>query len=249
MHHPFLAGKTNARCRIRLFCLPYAGAGSSRYFRWAKESPEEIDVCPILLPGRESRLAEPPYCKMDDLSMALSEALESALDRPFAIFGHSMGALIGFELARQLRADFGANPIHLFVSGYRAPHLPHTEPRLHGLSAGEFVIRIRGLQDAPDEVTRNEEFMELMMPTLRADLTLCETYRYRPGEPLSCPISAFGGRNDRRVKEAHLSAWAEHSSVAFSLRILEGGHLFLNECEQQLVRFIFEDLTKTVESR
>jgi medium-chain acyl-[acyl-carrier-protein] hydrolase len=249
MHHPFLAGKTNSRCQVRLFCLPYAGAGASRYFRWATEFPEEINVCPILLPGREGRISEPPYTEMDDLVSALSQALAPELDRPFAIFGHSMGALIGFELARLIRRDFGATPVHLFASGYRAPHLPHNESKLHYLAAGDFSLRIRSLQDAPDEATGNEEFMALMLPTLRADLKLCETYRYRHDRPLNCPVSAFGGLNDRQVKELDLAAWAKHSTAAFTLRMMRGGHLFLNERESNIVRFIFEDLSSRVESR
>jgi len=249
MHHPFLAGKANSRCQVRLFCLPYAGAGSSRYFRWAAEFPEEIDVRPLLLPGREGRIGERPYSNMDDLASALSLALVPELDRQFAIFGHSMGALVGFELARRLRRDFGATPMHLFASGYRAPHLPHTEPKLHHLSASDFFLRIRGMQDTPDEATRNEEFMELMLPTLRADLKLCETYCYSPDHPLNCPISAFGGFNDRRVKESDLAAWAEHSTVSFRLRMMQGGHLFLNERESDIIRFIFDGLSSRVESR
>jgi medium-chain acyl-[acyl-carrier-protein] hydrolase len=249
MHHPFSAGKTSSRRQVRLFCLPYAGAGASRYFRWATEFPKNIKVCPILLPGREGRIGEPPYTEMADLVSALSVALAPELDRPFAIFGHSMGALIGFELARRLRRDFGATPLHLFASGYRAPHLPHNEPKLHDLAAGDFFLHIRGLQDAPDEATGNEEFMALMLPTLRADLKLCETYRYRPDRPLNCPISAFGGLNDRRVKKPDLAAWAEHSTAAFTLRMMQGGHLFLNERESNIIRFIFEDLSSRVEGR
>jgi medium-chain acyl-[acyl-carrier-protein] hydrolase len=249
MGHSFLVGKMNSLSRLRLFCLPYAGAGSSRYFRWAADFPEEIEVCPILLPGREGRIDEPPYRDIDDLTEELSRALAPSLDRPFAIFGHSMGALIGFELARKLRRDFNTIPAHLFVSGYRGPQLPHTEPKLHNLAHGDFIARIRSMQDAQDEATQNVELMELMLPTLRADLQLCETYQCRAESPLECPIGAFGGMSDRRVKEQHLAAWSEQTSVHFNLRMMRGGHLYLNEQEAELIRSLCEDLAREVASR
>jgi medium-chain acyl-[acyl-carrier-protein] hydrolase len=239
----FMAGGSNPNAQLRLFCLPYAGAGASRYFRWASCFPPEIDVCPVLLPGREGRIGEDPFTSMDDLLPALVEELAPELKRPFAIFGHSMGALIGFELARRFRRELGSAPVCLFVSGHRAPHLRMSGPIFHGLPADEFAAQIRQMQDAPDEAVWNREYMELMLPTMRADFRLCETYAYRAEAPLEYPILAFGGLRDSRVREPDLAAWAAHTIGAFSLRMFPGGHLFLNECESDVVRSIVGDLS------
>jgi medium-chain acyl-[acyl-carrier-protein] hydrolase len=239
----FMAGRSNPNAQLRLFCLPYAGAGASRYFRWASCFPPGIEVCPVLLPGREGRIAEDPFTRMDDLLPALVEALAPELQCPFAIFGHSMGALIGFELSRRLRRDLGSAPVCLFVSGHRAPHLRMSGPIFHGLPADEFAVQIRQMQDAHEEVVWNQEYMELMLPTMRADFKLCETYAYQADVPLECPILAFGGLHDRRVREPDLAAWAAQTEGAFSLRMFPGGHLFLNECESDVVRSIVGDLS------
>ena len=188
-------------------------------------------------------MSEEPFTTMTALVPTLAEALAAELERPFAIFGHSMGALIGFELARQLRRQFGAAPVRLFASGFRAPHIPLAEPLLHRLPADDFSRRIRELQDAPKEAVWNDEYMRLMLPTLRADLALCETYDYCAEERLGCAISALGGLHDQRVKEADLVAWAEHTSVAFTLRMFQGSHLFLNDCEIDVTRSIVDDLS------
>jgi medium-chain acyl-[acyl-carrier-protein] hydrolase len=238
----FMTGRSNPNAQLRLLCLPYAGAGASRYFRWAACFPREIEVCPVLLPGRESRICEDPFTCMDDLVPALLDALAPELHCPFAIFGHSMGALIGFELARRLRRELGASPVRLFASGHRAPQLKMSGPIYHTLPADEFAVRLRQLQDTGEQIVLNQEYMDLMLPTLRADFKLCETYEYGAEAALDCPILAFGGLRDRRVREPDLAAWAAQTSGAFSLRMFPGGHLFLNECEAEVVHAIIADL-------
>jgi medium-chain acyl-[acyl-carrier-protein] hydrolase len=188
-------------------------------------------------------MEEQPFTEMNALVTDLAEAIGRKMDRPFTIFGHSMGALIGFEVARRLRREFSRVPLRIFVSGYRAPHLPLVEPILHHLPADEFSRRIRQLQDVPTEAVWNDEYMNLMIPTLRADLKLCETYEYHAEPPMECPITAFGGVNDKRVKESDLAAWAEHSSGAFTLRMFQGGHLFLNDNEPEVSQSIVSDLS------
>jgi medium-chain acyl-[acyl-carrier-protein] hydrolase len=131
MPNPYLARPLDPRALVRIFCLPYAGAGASRYFRWNSYFPSNVQVCPILLPGREARLKDPPFSDMQTLVYALAEALLTALDRPYVVFGHSMGALIGFELAHCLRRERQCTPVHLFVSGHRAPHLPDAMDPMH----------------------------------------------------------------------------------------------------------------------
>lgn len=158
---------------------------------------------------------------------ALSGALGPWMDKPFAFFGHSMGALIGFEFARHLRRHGRELPLHLFVSGFRAPQLRDPGPPMHDLPDAELIERLRGLKGTPEESLRDPELMGLFLPTVRADLKFCETYVYQDEPPLDCPISAYGGASDDRVSERELSAWAAQTSRAFSLRIFAGGHFYI----------------------
>ncbi|MGH9396576.1 MAG: thioesterase II family protein [Terriglobia bacterium] len=243
----FLSRRPNPDAQLRLFCLPYAGAGASRYFRWASYFPPEIEICPVLLPGREGRINEQAFTDLNSLVEALTEALVPEMDRPFALFGHSMGALISFELTRSLRRSPNLLPIHLFASGHRAPQIPAPAARLHGLPWPEFVDRMSMLEGAPEEIIAHPEYMDLILPTLRADFELCESYVYKADTPLQCPISALGGLEDRKISRDGLSAWAEQTSSTFVLRTFPGGHLYLNDCEGQVVRSITMDLSHTLE--
>ena len=239
----WLNSRSSSDSRLRLFCLPYAGTGASRYFRWTSLLPATIEICPILLPGREGRIGEQPLTDMNTMLNALVRELEPERERPFALFGHSMGALIGFELARRLRQEFEVNPVRLFVSAHRAPHLPRSQPALHQLPDDQLRERLRQLQDGPEEMMQNDEYMQLMLPTLRADLQLCETYVHTSEPPLGCAISALGGIGDWRLSKSDLMAWDKHTSGAFTLRMFPGGHLFLNDCEADVTRSIVEDLS------
>jgi len=240
--NPYLARPLDPHALLRVFCLPYAGAGASRYFRWNSYFPSGVEVCPILLPGREARLNDPPFSDMQALVYVLMEALLPTFDRPFAVFGHSMGALIGFELARCLRRERQRTPVHLFVSGHRAPHLPDASEPLHQLPDHEFCERVRRLDGAVPALLDHPEYRELMLPVLRADLTMCGSYTFSPEAPLDCPISAFGGVDDRTVEEDALTAWEEHTSLRFMLRLFAGGHLFVNNCEQVVAASVLRDL-------
>jgi medium-chain acyl-[acyl-carrier-protein] hydrolase len=239
----YLRGQLDPYAHLRLFCLPYAGAGTSRYYRWAAHVPRELEICPLLLPGREERIGEEPFTVIDLLVESLAEALVPALDRPFALFGHSMGALVAFELARLLRRGLGVLPLALFASGCRAPHLPDTDQPLHHLPPDEFALRIGDMYDAAAEVGAHSEYMHLMLPTVRADFEVCETYLYRAEPALECPISVFGGVDDAKVPRPDLEAWAAETSGGFALRLFAGAHLFLNSCEIDVTRAIVADLS------
>ncbi len=217
------------KAQLRLFCLPYAGAGALIFRKWSDTLPRDIEVCPIQLPGRGTRLTEPPFTKLSCLIEALAQALDPLLDKPFAFFGHSLGALIAFELARQIRRQHGVHPVHLFVSAGRAPQIPHRAPPIHTLPDKEFLAELRRLNGTPRELLDHEELMEVMLPILRADFALYETYLYSTEPPLSCPISAFGGLQDRRVSASDLEAWRSQTSASFSLRMFPGDHFFLKE--------------------
>jgi len=223
----FLPAALSRDARLRLFCFPYAGGGSAGYYTWSDELPADVQVCPVELPGRERRLRERPYSSLASLVAGLADALHDALDRPFALFGHSMGALISFELARELRRRRVPGLCRLFVSGFRAPQLPNTEPTLHRLPDAEFAEMVgRQYQGIPPEVASSGELMTLLLPALRADFTIFESYRHVPAEPFDAGVSVFGGDRDDHVPLADLEAWSVHTRGDFVLRLLPGGHFF-----------------------
>lgn len=234
------------RVRVRLFCFPYAGGGASVFRAWQGHAPPEIQLCPVHLPGRGNRFTEPPRTRVEALVEQLAGEMTPYLDVPFAFFGHSMGALVGFELARHLR-DLGQPlPEHLLVSGRRAPQYPRDKRPLHDLPEAEFQEELRGLNGTPDEILQHPELMELFAPILRADFELCETYDFREGEPLDCPVSAFGGLEDPDVSRDHLGGWRDHTRGPFRLRMFPGGHFFLHGARQPLVHAVSEDLMRGV---
>ena len=227
---------------VRLFCFPYAGGGPAIFRTWAHHLPAGVEVCPVQLPGRGSRLTQPPFRQLAPLVEALAGALRPHLDKPFAFFGHSMGAMVGFELARLLRDRAGILPFHLFVSGRRAPHIPETEEPTFDLPHDQFIEVLRRLNGTPEETLRSEELMSLMVPVLRADFSVCQTYEYEEGPPLTCPITAFGGDDDEETAEGRLEAWRERTTGPFSSVVLTGDHFFLHTAEQQLLRCIGDEL-------
>jgi myxalamid-type polyketide synthase MxaE and MxaD/epothilone polyketide synthase D len=231
--------------RTRLFCLPYAGGGAAIYRPWLKAVPRSVQVCALQLPGRENRLTEPAFTSMDALIPALVEAIRAHLDRPFALFGHSMGALVAFELARALRRRHLPQPRHLFLSAHRAPHLPDRRPPIHQLDDDAFWEEMRRLEGTPQEVLDNEELKELVLPTLRADFQLCETWKLIDEEPLDEPFSIFGGTEDPNVDRDELESWRDYTSGAMTLRMLPGHHLFLQQAQSTVLDAVLEDLRKS----
>jgi surfactin synthase thioesterase subunit/malonyl CoA-acyl carrier protein transacylase/aryl carrier-like protein len=228
--------------RLRLFCLPYAGGGASIYREWSKALPPDIEVCAIQLPGREQRFREAPFRQLTALVQTLAKVLEPHPDRPFAIFGHSMGGLIGFELARQCRRQKLPEPVHLFVSASRAPHLLDDEPPLHRLPEPRLVAKLRALSGTPEEMLADPEIMAFYLPLLRADFAVVETYVYRAEEPLGCPISAFGGELDEKIGTEALDAWRTQTRAAFTRQLFPGNHFFLHSAREALLASIAQQL-------
>lgn len=206
------------------------------YRPWGAELPADVELCSVQLPGRETRLREPAFRDLAELVSELSEQILPFLDRPFAFFGHSMGALVAFELARALAAAGSASPVCLFASGRRAPRLADAEPPLTALSDEEFLAEIqRRYGGIPAEVLEHRELVELLLPGLRADIEALERYSYTPGEPLDCPIFAFGGTHDGRVTAEQLQAWREETRARFGMRIFPGGHFFTQSARAQVL--------------
>jgi surfactin synthase thioesterase subunit len=220
---------------MRLFCFPYAGAGTPVFRRWQEGMPENVLVHPVELPGRGGHVNSSPPRRMDSLIAVLSDAVAPELDERFAFFGHSMGALVSFELARRLRDHGHPEPVALYVAAQPAPHLPNRQPRMHDLPDTQLRAELRRLGGTPPEVLSNDEFMALLLPTLRADLEVCETYTYIEATPLSCPIVAYGGAADPDVTEEDIKAWAQHTTGPFAYAMLPGGHFFIDQRRRELL--------------
>lgn len=234
--------KPNSLAALRLFCLPYAGGGASLFREWPRSLPRAIEVCLVQLPGRENRLTERPFDQIEPLVQTLAEEILPFLDKPFAFFGHSMGALISFELVRYLREKSRLSPIHFFASGHRAPQLPDPHPPIYALPLPDFLKELRTLNGTPDEVLQHEELMHLVLPMLQADFALAETYTYVPGEPLTCPLSAFGGLLDKDVSQDEVAAWQQQTSSTFILRLFPGNHFFVKSDRTLLLQTIVSEL-------
>ena len=224
---PWIFGRPplSSATRYLLFCFPNAGGGASAYSSWARALVPDIAVYPVQLPGRENRVMERRFTRFDELIEALAEALQPHFTLPFAFFGHSMGALICFGLTRYLRRQGRPTPEYLFLSAYRAPHIPNKE-QLHQSSDAELIRKVLELNGTQPGVLENPELRQLLLPIFRADFAICETFVYTPEEPLSIPLTVFGGQQDKRVGQSELEAWREHTSREFALHILPGDHFF-----------------------
>jgi medium-chain acyl-[acyl-carrier-protein] hydrolase len=232
----------NTNARVRLFCFPYAGAGASAFRAWEDQFPEAIHLCRVQLPGRDERIREKPLAHVSDLTGLLVRELEPYLDLPYAFFGHSMGALIAFELARSLRRKNCPVPSHLFLSARRAPHLPARTRPIHDLPVDEFKQELRFFAGTPEQVLENDELMQLLLPTLRADFSVCETHTYLPEVPLAIPITAFGSLGDPEVFRDELEGWRSHTASTMTLTMFPGDHFFLHPMRSQLIEIIGREL-------
>lgn len=235
--------------RARVFCFPYSGGSASVFAAWRDVLGPAVEVCPVELPGRGRRMHEPAFTAMEPLVEAASAALLPWLDRPFAVFGHSLGALVGFEVARRITREHGISPLHLFASGHVAPQVAQRDEPLHDLPEPRFVERLRALNGTPAEVLDNAELRAIILPILRADFAICDAYAFAPGAPLSCGISAYGGLQDAEVPRAELDAWREQTSGAFALRMFPGDHFFLNSARQTVLWALGSDLQRLLERR
>ncbi len=236
--------KPNPQARLRLFCFPYVGAGASIFRTWPDGLPADVEVCPVQLPGHGTRLTETPFTRLSLLVQSLAEALLPLLDKPFALFGHSLGALVTFELARQLRKQSGVQPVRLFVSADRAPQIPLRNRPIHALPESEFLAELRRLNGIPAKLLDDAEFMRFMIPVLRADFAVYETYTYATEPPLDSPISSFGGLQDPRVSHSDLESWRDQTSASCSLRMFPGDHFFLNTIQPLLLHAVSQDLRR-----
>jgi medium-chain acyl-[acyl-carrier-protein] hydrolase len=243
MRNPWIVyPKPNPQAHLRLFCFPFAGAGASFFKPWADRLLPQIEVCAVQLPGRENRIKEPLFSQLTPLLQQMIPALLPEFDRPFAFFGHSLGALICFESARQLRQLKHRQPFHLLISARQAPNSPDLHPPIHQLPEAEFFQQVCRFNGTPSVVLQNPRLMKLFVRILRADLAIAETYSYIEEAPLDCPISAFSGLQDEVVLTASLGAWCEQTFSKFQLHTFPGNHFFLKSKQQEILQVISQTL-------
>ena len=222
----------------RLICFPHAGGGTSAYRSWADALSPDIDLFAVLPPGRESRFDEPLVTQFADLVAAAAAALHPLLDDgPCVLFGHSLGAAVAYEVARLLQHG-AATPSALIVSGRQAPHLPSRRRPIAHLPDAEFIREVFALGGTPPEVASSQELVGLLLPMLRSDFTLAETYRPRPGAALTCPIIAVAGADDPCVDASGLQAWRDAGIGTFCSRLFPGDHFYLLDQRAPLLAYI-----------
>ncbi|MBV8273852.1 MAG: thioesterase [Verrucomicrobia bacterium] len=238
-----LGGHVNPEAPCRLFCLSHSGSGASQFFSWRKSLPPMLDLCPIQLPGRENRLREAPLTEINRIAEILSEELEPYFDRPYILYGYSWSAIIVFELARRLRIRGIPPAISLYALARRAPHLPETKPPLRHLPDDLFLLELKRRYDGMSPIVlRERELMQLLLPTLRADVTAYETYDYSEEEPLDCAIRVFGGTSDVTTTEDELRGWQRHTNGSFEITMLRGDHFFIRDNRASVLDSIAKDI-------
>ncbi|MGW7276810.1 thioesterase II family protein [Streptomyces sp. NPDC054844] len=229
---------------VRLFCFAHAGGGTALFRPWRTALAPEIDVCPVLLPGRESRLHELPYRRVEQLIDPLCEVVAAHADRPYAFFGHSMGSVLAYEVARRFADGPFGGPLALVVSGRRAPHLASRRRTFSMLPDDAFLAELKALNGTPVDVLGQPQLLAAFLPALRADFELNELYRPLPGPRLLSPVIAYMGADDPEVDCAELAGWHETTRGGFVLRVLPGDHFYLKDGRPDVIGHVRDDLTR-----
>ncbi|MEU5811743.1 thioesterase II family protein (plasmid) [Streptomyces sp. HUAS TT3] len=229
---------------VRLLCLPHAGGSASFYFPFAKALPPSVEVLAAQYPGRQDRRLEPLVGDIATLADMITEALSGYRDKPLAVFGHSMGAVTGFEVARRLEAR-GDGPVELFVSGRRAPSTSRSE-RWHLAGDAELVAEIKSHDAAGTELLDDPEMRAVLLPTIRGDYRAVETHVHEPGATVRCPITALTGDVDPKVTVEEALAWERHTTGGFRSEVFSGGHFYLSDHQDAVMRTVSARLSSLI---
>jgi surfactin synthase thioesterase subunit len=235
----WIAGPSHgSKPALRLFCLPYVGGAAWAFEPWRGGLGADVELCTVELPGRGARMREPAFSRLRPLVDALASAITGELDVPYALYGHSMGSLVAFELARELRRRGLGEPRVLFASGAPAPRLTRQRVAVHCATDAQVIERLRELGGLPEEVMAEPELLTAFLPAIRADFAVYETYEYRPERLLGCPVVVLTGRDDAEVPPAQSLPWERESTGSFEHHVLPGDHFFLRPAQEELLYLV-----------
>lgn len=248
MHSPLSSAIPLPQCFIRpraatvprmwLICFPYAGGAATAYHHWPSMLPADVELIAVQYPGRATRMREAPCHRLEDLLADVEKAMGILLDRPYAFFGHSMGATVAYELTRRLLASGGPGPRQLFLSGRSAPQLPPRRLPIHALPHEQFIDTLREFSGTPAEVLEHRELMEMMVPIMRADFEALETWKHEATPPFDIPVSVFGGLSDEAVPMESLDAWSTCTTGRFKRHMFPGRHFFLQQHANAMLNIV-----------
>lgn len=232
---------TESPTKLRLFCFPFAGAGTSAYMGWRKHLAPEVELISVQLPGRENRYSEPAISDMPELLQALETVIAPYTNQPWAVFGHSMGAAIGYNIVGKLVSQGYPKPAKLFVSAKTPPHMPPNKELISELS-DQMLIKALSQRYGADISNGHKELLELMLPTLRADFKLIETTFDYPTNSSPLPITAFNGSLDHSVSAQQMNEWCQYSNNEFKQIEINGPHFYLQSAMLELIQHINQQL-------
>jgi medium-chain acyl-[acyl-carrier-protein] hydrolase len=234
----FFVPRRLANPRVRVFCFPYAGGSATLFRDWPKELPGDVELIGVQLPGRAFRLKDPPFTQMSSLLDELENQLGPHLDVPFVFWGHSFGAILAYELIRRFEKQGRTLPLMAILSGRKAPHLPNTGFDVRGMGDDEFIEELRKLGGTPDEIINNRRLMNLVLPALRADFELLNTWQHESGQTLAVPLRIVGGKEDLPIKLEDLEAWGQYTRSGFSVHLFKGDHFYVHHAEDELLPWL-----------
>lgn len=237
--------RPSSNSNLRFFIFPHAGGGVSAYRQWSQGFPPSWEIRVLQLPGREDRISEPLFSQMEQLIATVQPVIKLLLDLPVVFFGHSVGAVIAYELARSLAFSNQQNIKHLFISGRPSPHMLLKEELIHDSSQEVLVQHLKDLGGTPKELLDDPEFIDVFLPPYRADVALSENYKWTPGASLNFPITALGGLEDETTQE-QLKAWSGYTQKDFFFHSFPGNHFFIFSQKSMVQTAIQQDLAKTI---
>jgi medium-chain acyl-[acyl-carrier-protein] hydrolase len=238
--------QTSPQAKLSLICFPYAGGGANIFATWKGVLPPSIEILAVNPPGRGARMMEPALCDMDTLVAQLKSELKPFLNKPYVFFGHSLGSVVAFEMARALRAENTTLPKHLFAAGRRAPHVENDGPPIYHLPDDAFKEEIRKKKGTPEEILNNDELMSLVLPMLKADFQIADTHQYTEGEPFDFPLTYYWGNTDKPANQNNDDAWGNHTAAEYRQREFQGGHFFIHSVKDQMLESLKSDLDEVL---
>lgn len=230
--------KPNPNAKCRLFCFHHSGGSASAYFKWIAHISSDVELIATQFPGREDRFSEPLVYKFEDIISSLNEEFNLYKDKPFFVFGHSLGALVGFEFINAIKKCYSVDPCCLIVSAARAPHLTYKRPPLSQLSDNLLVEKLKTYDGINDDILSNTDLLNLFLPIIRSDFQLLEGYHYDRSEPLQCNLLAFSGADDRSVSQEEISSWSTYTRGDFHHLSFAGRHFFLKSHEKTILQIL-----------